>query len=112
MKGVLPFYQPEKTKVMSQDVSTSPRISIGDHTLEVVEEFTSLESTMFNNLSLDPELNCGIGKALTSMARLTKRLWENSILTVNTRMNVYQACVFSSLLYGSEVWAPLCSSET
>lgn len=94
----------KKTEVMSQDVSTAPSISIGDHTLEVVNKFTYLGSTISNNLSLDPELNCRIGKATTAMARLTKRVWENDMLTVKTKMKVYQACVLSTLLYGSEAW--------
>ena len=94
----------KKTEIMSQDVSVAPNISIGDHTLEVVEKFTYLGSTMSNNLSLDPELNCRIGKATTAMARLTKRVWENGMLTINTKMKVYQACVLSTLLYGSEAW--------
>ena len=94
----------KKTEIMSQDVSIAPNISIGDHTLEVVEKFTYLGSTMSNSLSLDPELNCRIGKATTAMACLTKRVWENGMLTINTKMKVYQACVLSTLLYGSEAW--------
>ena len=38
------------------------------------------------------------------MAHLTKRVSENSMLTVNTKMKVYQACVLSRLLSGSEAW--------
>ena len=38
------------------------------------------------------------------MARLEKRVWDNSLLTINTKMKVYQACVLSTLLYGSETW--------
>ena len=94
----------KKTEVMCQDVSTAPSISIGDHTLVVVEKFTYLGSTITKNLSLDPELNSRIGKATTAMARLTKRVWENDMLTTKTKMNVYQACVLSTLLYGSEAW--------
>ena len=37
------------------------------------------------------------------MARLSKRVWENK-LTTNTKMSVYNACVLSTLLYGSETW--------
>ncbi|XP_063590370.1 uncharacterized protein LOC134767242 [Penaeus indicus] len=36
--------------------------------------------------------------------RLTKRVWDNTMLTINTKMRVYQACVLSTLLYGSEAW--------
>ena len=38
------------------------------------------------------------------MSRLTKRMWENNMLTINTKMQVYQAVVLSTLLYGSEAW--------
>ena len=38
------------------------------------------------------------------MSRLSKRVWENKKLTLNTKMKVYQACVLSTLLYGSETW--------
>ncbi|PIK50910.1 putative cytohesin-3-like [Apostichopus japonicus] len=36
------------------------------------------------------------------MSKLQKRVLEN--LTLNTKMKVYQACVLSTLLYGSETW--------
>ena len=94
----------KKTVVMGQDVSSAPNISVGDHTLEVVDRFTYLGSTISSNLSLDAELNTRIGKAATTMARLTKRVWDNTMLTINTKMRVYQACVLSTLLYGSEAW--------
>ena len=89
---------------MGQDLSSIPSISIGDYILEVVEDFTYLGSTISSNLSLDAKLNTWIGKAVTAMAHLAKRVWENSMLTINTKMKVYQACVLSTLLYGSEAW--------
>ena len=91
---------------MAQNVSRNPSISIDDYTLKVVEDFRYLGSTISNNLSLDTELNTRIGKAATytAMARLAKRVWDNSLLTTNTKMKVYQACVLSILLYGSETW--------
>ena len=94
----------KKTEIMLQDVSNTPNISIGEHTLNIVDKFTYLGSTIANNLSLDSELSTRIGKASSSMARLTKRVWENNMLTINTKMQVYQAVVLSTLLYGSESW--------
>ena len=93
-----------KTKIMGQDISSIPSISIGDYTLEVVKDFTCLGSTIFNNLPLDAELNTWIIKAATAMACLAKRVWENSMLTTNIKMKVYQAYVLSTLLYGSAEW--------
>ncbi|XP_037774604.1 uncharacterized protein LOC119571296, partial [Penaeus monodon] len=74
------------------------------HACRVVEDFAYLGSTIASNLSLDAELNKRIGKAGTATARLAKRVWNNKKLTTNTKMKVYQACVLSTLLYGSESW--------
>ncbi|KAJ8333488.1 hypothetical protein SKAU_G00414960 [Synaphobranchus kaupii] len=101
----------KKTNIMGQDVSNVPSICIEDYALEVVENFTYLGSTISSNLSLDGELNIRIGKAATMMAQLSKRAWENTMLTTNTKMRVYQACVLSTLLYGSESWTPYTSQD-
>ena len=91
---------------MVKEISSIPRISIGDHTLEMVEDFIFLGSTIhiYGNFSLDTELNTRIGKAASAMVRLTKRIWNNTMLTTNTKMKIYQACVLSTLLYKSESW--------
>jgi hypothetical protein len=47
---------------MAQDVSITPKIAIGDHTLEMVDKFTYLGSTISNNLCLDAELNVRLGQ--------------------------------------------------
>ena len=39
-----------------------------------------------------------------TLSRLTKRVWSNNKLSDHTKVNVYQACVISTLLYGSESW--------
>ena len=93
----------KKTKVSS--------IKINDYILEVVEDFTYLGSIISNNLSLNTEINRRIGKAACTMARLTKRVWENKMLTENTKMRIYQACVLSTLLYGSESWTTYMCQE-
>lgn len=94
----------KKTNITDQDTSIIPNNSIGDYTLEVVEDFTYLGSTISSNLSLDAKLNTQIGKAAAAMARLAKIVRDNSMLTTNTKMRVYQACVLSTFHYGSEAW--------
>ena len=39
-----------KTKILCQDVSSAPHISIGSHTLDVVDNFTYLGSNISSNL--------------------------------------------------------------
>lgn len=53
-------------------------ISIGNYTLQAVENFTFLGSMISSSLSVDPELNVRIGKTATVMARLSKRAWKNT----------------------------------
>ena len=94
----------KKTNILGQDTPSMPAITIDDYELEVVHQFTYIESSITNNLSLDTELDKRIRKASTTLARLTKRVWANRELTIRTKMAVYNACVLSTLLYGRETW--------
>ena len=90
----------KKPNIMGQGVVEPPSISVNDQELEVVHEFIYLGST--DNLSLDSELSRRIGKAATTLSRLTKRVWNNTKLTEHTKVQVYKACVLSTLRYSSE----------
>ena len=63
------------------------------------------------NLSLQKELDKRIGKAATTFARLNARVWKISKLTIKTKVAVYNACVLSKLLYGSETWTTYSDQE-
>ena len=93
----------KKMNIMGQDVCNVPSISINEHTLDVVQDFTYFGSTVTSNLSTDVEINKCIGKASSAMSRLTNRVCENGTLTLNTRVKVYKACVLSILLYGGTI---------
>ena len=93
-----------KTEVMGQDVPSPPSITINNQLLEVADHFTYLGSIISSNLSLDCKIDKHIAKAASVMARLSKRVWSNNQLTSNTKLQVYQACILSTLLYGSESW--------
>ena len=80
--------------------------NIDGSNLSVVNNFKYLGSTISSNLSLDVVTNARIGKAATVMAKLNKSVWQKISLTINTRLKVYQACITSMLLYGSETWTP------
>ena len=101
----------KKTNVMAQGTDVQPEISIDDYVLENVDQFTYLGSTICSNLSLDSEIDKRIGKAATTLARLTARVWENPKLTTRTKMAVYNACIISTLLYGSESWTTYARQE-
>ena len=83
---------------MGQDVNSPPVININDHELNVVHDFVYLGATISDTLSLDAELSRRIGKAATTMNRLTKRAWSNRKLSELTKIQIYKACVVSTLL--------------
>ena len=101
----------KKTNVLGQDTMELPVITINDYGLDVVEQFTYLGSTITDNLSLDTEIDKRIGKAATTLARLTSRVWTIPKLTVKTEMVVYNACVVSTLMCGSETWTTYARQE-
>ncbi|PIK34030.1 hypothetical protein BSL78_29151 [Apostichopus japonicus] len=101
----------KKTEVMTQDAPIPPTISINDSRLETVDNFRYLGSIISSNVSLDAEINARIGNAAAVMSKLQKRVWENKNLTLNTKMKVYQACVLSTLLYGSKTWTTHAKQE-
>ena len=90
----------KKTNVLGQDTVELLAITNDDYEFDVVEQFTYLGSIITDNLSLDTEIDKGIGKAATTLARLTSRVWTNPKLTVKIKMVVYNACVVSALMYG------------
>ena len=101
----------KKTKILTQGTDSPPDISINVTHLEEVDSFTYLGSAISSSLSLDNEISNRIGKATAVMAKLNRRVWNNSQLTKNTKLCVYQACVLSTLLYGSESWATYTGQE-
>ena len=101
----------KKTDVLGQDTEAPPVITIDDYELDAVCQFTYLGSTITDNLSLDAEINKMIGKAVSTVARLTARVWTSPKLSIKTKMAVYNACVISTLLYGSETWTTYAGQE-
>ena len=94
-----------KTKVMHHGAAAVSTITVNGEVLQNVKEFVYLGSTIATDGSLHCELNRRIGKASTTMGRLYGRVWNNGMLSVHTKVSVYQACILSVLLYGSESWA-------
>ena len=101
----------KKTNVLGQDILAPPAITIDNYELEVIHQFMYLVSTITDNLSLDPEIDKRIGKAATTLAHLTSRVWTNPKLTMKMKMAVYNTCILSTLLYGSKTWTTYACQE-
>ena len=99
----------QKTNVMAQGADP-PDITINGNHLDIVDQLTYLGSNITNDLSLDAEISKRIGKASTTMHRLAQRVWENKMLTTNTKMSVCRACKISTI-NASEAWTMYASQE-
>ena len=74
---------------MVQGVPVHPEITVNAQVLDVVDEFPYLGSTISSDLSLNKEISKRIAKAASTLSKLTERVWENSSLTIHTKMEVY-----------------------
>ena len=101
----------KKTNNMAQDNKSPSNITISGCFLEMVHTFTYLKSTIYSSLSLDAEVSSRITKAATIMAKLNSRVSSNNQLIQNTKLHAYQACVLSTLPYGSTTWTMYASQE-
>ena len=81
-----------------------PTITIEGKLLNAVENFKYLGSIVSNDASMDTEITARIAKATAAFGRLSKRLWTNNGIQLNTKIDVYKAAVLTSLLYGCETW--------
>ena len=98
----------KKTKVMHTppigQVYVEPNITVEGNRLGVVDSFVYLGSTLSRNGSLDAEISRRIAKVSTAFGELEKRVWSDRGTTTNTKLSVYETCVLTVLLYGSETW--------
>ena len=98
----------KKTEVLYQpargNAYTPPAIFIEGVQLKAVEIFKYLGSIVSNKASHDAEIAARIAKATSAFGRLTKRLWSNRNIRVDTKISVYKAAVITSLLFGCETW--------
>lgn len=88
-------------KKSAQARTPEAAIKLDDKPLETVKKFWYFGSTN-TSTSLDEEIRVGRGEAATAFGRLTKRLWNNKLHTIKTKIRMYETCALSTLLYCSE----------
>ena len=98
----------KKTEVLYQPARGNPYVppvvKIEGKQLNAVKTFKYLGSTVSCDGSLDVEITARIAKATAAFGRLTKRLWTNRNIRLDTKIGVYRAAVVTSLLFGCEAW--------
>lgn len=86
---------------MDEDVSASLSISINDMVLQITNDFTYLDFTINNNLSLNMVIDKCIDKVAAVMAKLNKRVWDNCQL-IKHKLKVFQAFCFMAVKPGQD----------
>ena len=76
--------------------------------IEYVDSFAYLGFVVSSNGRIDAEVDRCIANASKAFGALHNAIFKDRNLTTNTIQQVYEACVLSILLYGSEYWTPLC----
>ena len=85
---------------------TDDRILIDQKPLKNVDSFVYLGSWSTSNAMLDKEIANRIGRASSSFGKFYDRLWKDHDISLKTKIAVYNAVVVTTLLSGSETWAP------
>ena len=75
--------------------------------VSVVQEFEYLGSIISADCSLDKEVSSRISKASRSFNSLCRVLWYQRRIKTRTKIRLFKSVILSTLLYGSETWAPL-----
>ena len=94
-------YQPPRNS-QYQDLT----VYVHDTPVKTVSSFCYLGSTISEKASLDEEINVRFSKASEAYGKLEKRLWKSHDICLKTKIQVYQAVVIPTLLYGCETWTP------
>jgi hypothetical protein len=66
-----------------------PQIKINGQTLQAVENFTYLGSTLSRNANIDAQIDSRISRASSLFGRLRDNVWERRGIRLKTKLNVY-----------------------
>jgi len=95
------MFQPHVSSCYLPPVATNNSIQ-----LPFAETFCYLGSRVTYRNTLDDELTARVAKAEAAFGQLSKWLWNDHGVHLDTKIQVYRAAILSSLLYGSETWTP------
>ena len=82
-------------------------IAVDNGLIEWVSEFPYLGSLIAVSGRMDVEIEKRLASSSKAFGALWQAVFKDAHLSLNTKRQVYRACVLSVLLYGSECWVPL-----
>ena len=108
----------KKTETMALNIDTPAPVKVNGTDLPKSEKFTYLGSIIKPEGGTKEDIHSRLGKA-RNVFRSMSNIWRSALYGTNTKLKLYQSCVVSTLLYGSESWrmteadlTKLCSFHT
>ena len=84
-------------------VSNPSPVTVNGEDLPTTEEFTYLGSTVRHDGGASSDIKNRLSKARNAF-RMMNNVWKSSQYSTKTKLRLYQSCVISTLLCGSECW--------
>ena len=88
---------------MNPDATATLSIG-GGHYLEEVTQFKYLGSILSSDNSVDTEVEARINRAVQAFRTLSRLVWYQPKIKVQTKLKLFKAVIIPNLLYGSETW--------
>ena len=98
---VAPKISQKKTEVMLLNVSNPKPVQVSGEDLPTTKEFTYLRSTIRHDGGTGSDIKNRLNRARKAFTMLNN-VWNSSQFSTKTKLKIYQSCVMSTLLYGSE----------
>ena len=88
---------------MLPNVSNPKSIQVNGVDLPTTEEFIYLGSVVRHDGGAGSDIKNRLNKARNAF-RMLNNMYSSSQYSTKTKLKIYQSCVMSTLLYGSECW--------
>nr|KAG5714913.1 hypothetical protein BaRGS_000401 [Batillaria attramentaria] len=93
----------KKTELMKINTTASTPVTVGGEPIREVESFVYLGSVVDGQGGTDRDVTARIGKARAAMVML-KNVWASKVVSIRTKLRIFNSNVKSVLLYGCETW--------
>ena len=93
----------KKTEAMCVNVPSPIEIRVRGQGILYTDKFTYLGSVFCQDGGTDVDIRNRLNKARNAFMSL-RSVWRSANYSTKTKLRIYQSCLLSTLLYGSECW--------
>nr|KAG5694517.1 hypothetical protein BaRGS_030392 [Batillaria attramentaria] len=93
----------KETELMKINTTANTPVTVGGEPIREVESFVYLGSVVDGQGGTDRDVTARIGKARAAMVML-KNVWASKVVSIRTKLRIFNSNVKSVLLYGCETW--------